>query len=103
MDLSTQLAGMWALSDEGVGKHAAECRAAFPWFDQLSEPRRAVIIGLCSRLGVQQLLAFGRMLDSIRDERFAHAAELLRQSHWARSTPKRAVRLAYMLETGEWN
>lgn len=97
-------------SDEKIGEtltsdiaeKTAQCRENFTWFDALGEPRQAVLIGMCFQMGMSRLLGFHDTLASIRDERFAHAAECMRQSRWARQTPKRAVRLAHQLESGEW-
>jgi lysozyme len=90
--------------DEDIAEATAEVRKAFPWFDRLSnEPRRAVIIGMCFQMGIGRLSKFHETLAAMRDEKWDHAANCMRDSLWARQTPKRAARLARQTETGEWN
>jgi lysozyme len=85
-----------------IAEATKECAAHFQWFASLNEPRQAVLIGMCFQMGMDRLLGFHRTLDCIRDQRYADAAEHMRQSVWARQTPKRCIRLAYQLESGEW-
>lgn len=91
-----------AALDADIAEATEECRANFPWFDRLNDPRQAVLIGMCFQMGMERLLEFKHTLGDVRDERWPNAAEGLRQSLWAHQTPKRAIRLAYQLETGEW-
>ena len=90
--------------DEDIDKATQQVRKALPWFDKLTnEPRRAVIIGMCFQLGINGLLKFRDTLAAMRDEKWDHAANCMRDSLWAKQTPKRAARLARQAETGEWN
>lgn len=89
--------------DADIAQKISQCRQMFPWFDRLNEPRQAVIVGMCFQMGINRLLKFQNTLASVRDERYANAAEGMRQSQWARQTPKRAYRLAHQMETGEWS
>jgi len=88
--------------DEDIAEKEGQCRWHFPWFATLNEPRQAVILGMCFQMGIGKLLAFKQTLAAVRDERYAHAAECMRQSLWAKQTPKRAKRMAYQMETGAW-
>lgn len=88
--------------DDDIAKKTAEVRKAIPWFDGLNEPRKAVVVGMAFQMGTAGLLAFKRTLAAMRDERWAEAANGMRNSLWARQTPKRAKRLAMQAETGEW-
>jgi len=85
-----------------IAEKTAQVKAALPWFGQLNEPRQAVIIGMCFQMGLEGLLTFKRTLGSVRDERYADAANGMRNSLWARQTSKRARRLADQMESGEW-
>lgn len=89
--------------DADIAEKTAQCRQHFPWLDSLNEPRKAVIIGMCFQMGIRGLLGFKRMLDSVRDEKWANAANEMRTSRWAKQTSKRAHRLAAQMESGEWN
>lgn len=99
---------MW--SDEKIGQQldadiadkTARVRSHFPWFDGLNEPRKAVLIGMAFQMGINGLLGFRNTLASMRDERWADAANGMRSSLWAKQTKRRANRLAMQCETGEW-
>lgn len=85
-----------------IAEKTAQVKSALPWFGQLNEPRQATIIGMCFQMGLAGLLTFSRTLGAVRDERFADAANGMRNSLWARQTSKRARRLADQMESGEW-
>jgi lysozyme len=91
-----------AAFDLDVNLAITECERKFPWFFSLTDPRQAVIIGMCFQMGMTRLLGFTRMLRSVADEHYANAAEEMRQSVWAHQTPKRVIRLAFQLESGNW-
>jgi lysozyme len=91
-----------AAFDADVATAERGCLDNLPWFSQLDEVRRAVLIAMCFQMGVRRLLGFVNMLAAVRDEHYAHAAEQMRQSVWARQTPKRALRMALQMETGAW-
>jgi len=74
----------------------------FPWFHTLNEPRQAVLVGMIFQMGLAGTLKFVRTLDDMRDERWANAAEGMRQSKWAKQTPMRVRLLAAQLESGSW-
>jgi len=90
------------LLDNDIAKVKAQIAQKLPWFTALDEPRQAVLIQMAFQMGIDGLMGFTRTLGSIRDQRYAEAAENMRQSLWAKQTPKRAVRLAYQMEMGEW-
>jgi lysozyme len=73
-----------------------------PWFDGLNEPRQAVLIGMAFQMGGAGLAKFVQTLGAVRDARWYLAAECMRQSTWAKQTPRRANMLAHQMETGEW-
>lgn len=83
-------------------KAREECLIAFPWFVTLNEPRQAVILGMVFQMGLSRTKKFVNTLAAVRDGHWAHAAEGMRQSLWARQTPSRVARLAHQMEIGEW-
>ena len=85
-----------------VKRCESQLRAALPWYDTLSEPRQAVLINMAFQMGVAGLLSFKQTLAAIRDQHFAHAANLMLDSLWAKQTPARARRMSRQMETGEW-
>lgn len=88
--------------DADIDEASTECREHFRWFDALNDPRKAVLIGMVFQMGIDRTLKFVHTLEDVRDERYANAAEGIRQSVWAKQTPKRAILLASQLETGNW-
>lgn len=79
------------------------CAHAFsPWFVNLTEARQAVLIAMAFQMGMHRLGGFVNMLAAVRDGHYATAAEHMRLSLWARQTPKRATRMAYQMEAGDW-
>jgi len=88
--------------DEDIAEKLAQVRKHIPWYDRLSEPRQAVLVGMCFQLGLTGLLGFNRTLGSIRDERWADAANGMMASKWYTQTPNRVRRLARQIEVGEW-
>lgn len=90
------------LLDNDIFKVTTQLSAAFPWFNGLNEPRKAVLIGMAFQMGMKGLVSFKTSLSNIRDEHYANAAESMRQSLWAKQTPARALRMATQMETGEW-
>lgn len=91
------------LLENDIREKTHEVMQALPWAASLNEPRKAVLIGMAFQMGLKGLLNFKLMLASCRDERYADSAEQMRQSKWAKQTPKRAKRMAAQMETGEWN
>lgn len=91
-----------------IAKVSSRLDVALPWFRALNEARQGVLLNMAFQLGVgndeppRGLLGFRLMLGALRDERWADAAEQMRRSKWATQTPKRCVRLARQVETGEW-
>jgi lysozyme len=85
-----------------IARIDADLRARLDWFGTLSEARQGALLNMAFQMGVPGLLKFKQTLAALRDERYAHAAELARRSLWARQTPERAKRICLQLATGEW-
>ena len=94
---------------QAIAEKTEQCRARIPGFETLNEPRQAVLIGMCFQMGSgsaappRGLLGFQHTLSLIRQGNFTEAAKGMRSSNWAHQTPKRAIRLAQQMETGEWS
>lgn len=73
-----------------------------PWFDELDEPRKGVLINMAFQLGVAGLLEFKRTLTLIQNGDYGQASIQMLLSKWAMQTPERARRLAKQMKTGEW-
>ena len=86
------------LLDNDIGEAVATARHLVSSFDALSEPRKAVLVNMAFNLGYSRLSGFLRMLQAIRDGRFADAAHEMRDSDWAVQVGPRAERLAKIME-----
>lgn len=88
--------------DRDVATAETGCMDNLPWFNQLDEVRRAVLIAMCFQMGINRMLGFDNMLKLCGEGNYSAAAQHMRNSLWARQTPKRAIRMADQLETGRW-
>jgi lysozyme len=75
---------------------------ALPWFDNLDDVRKGVLLNLAFQLGTAGLLQFKQTLAAIEGQRYDEAAFDLLQSKLAQQTPARVKRLAEQLRTGLW-
>jgi lysozyme len=72
-----------------------------PWWRELSDVRRKVLIDMAFNLGVQGLMKFRNTMASVQAGDYARAADGMLASRWAEQVKGRAVRLAQMMRTGE--
>jgi lysozyme len=75
---------------------------ALPWFQDLDDARKGVLLNMSFQMGTDGLLQFRRTLDHIRLGKYIEAADAMLQSLWAKQTPERAQRLAKQMLTGQW-
>jgi lysozyme len=75
---------------------------SLPWFQDLDDARRGVLLNMAFQLGTEGLLKFERTLALIRDGKYENAAHAMLQSLWAKQTPERAKRMADQMLTGLW-
>ena len=73
----------------------------FTWLQDLNEARQIVLFDMAYQMGVNGMLSFTSMINSLRAERYHEAAEHLLDSKYARQTPNRAQRNAEILRSGE--
>lgn len=69
-----------------------------PWWRNLSETRREILINMAFNLGISGLLQFKDMLNHLENNRFAEAAQEMRDSLWRRQVGDRALELARRME-----
>lgn len=75
---------------------------ALPWFQNLDDARKGVLLNMAFQMGTDGLLAFKNTLAEIRAGDYSTASEMMLQSKWATQTPERAMRLAVQMKTGVW-
>lgn len=91
----------YALLDNDIAAAMAPLMA-LPWFNALDEVRRAVLIDMCFNMGWRVLSTFKVTLAAIEAGDYMRAVTNMLQSKWAGQVGPRAVRLAKMMETGQW-
>lgn len=75
---------------------------ALPWFQNLDDVRKGVLLNMAFQLGTEGLLGFKNTLAKVESGDYAAAAAMMLQSKWATQTPERAQRLSKQMESGVW-
>jgi lysozyme len=75
---------------------------ALPWFQDLDDVRKGVLLNMAFQLGTEGLLRFERTLALVKDGKYENAAAAMLQSLWAKQTPERAKRMADQMRSGLW-
>lgn len=73
-----------------------------PFYDELDEVRKAVLINMAFNLGLFGLMAFKKFLNLLSTKQFAQASIEMLDSAWAKQVKNRALVLSQMIKTGEW-
>ncbi len=77
-----------------------EAEKAFPWYGNLTDTRKAVILSMLFQLGLAGVQGFHEFLLAVEHQNWARAAAEMKASLWAQQTPERAKKLAEQMETG---
>jgi lysozyme len=85
-----------------IQRRTKDLSILLPWFDELDEARKGVLVNMAFQLGTNGLLNFKKTLESVRRGHYVAAANEMLQSKWADQTPMRAERLAKQMMTGVW-
>jgi lysozyme len=78
-----------------------ELDKALSWWRKLDPVRQRVLLNMAFNLGIPKLLKFRNTLAAVDRGQWDKAADGMMNSAWAVQTGQRAVRLAYMMRTGE--
>ena len=73
-----------------------------PFFNDLDDARKGVLINMAFQMGVEGLLSFHNTLRCIGEGKWEEAAISMSNSLWAKQTPERCKRLQEQIRTGEW-
>ena len=79
-----------------------ELTKRLPWFQDLDDVRKGVLLNMSFQLGVDGLMAFKNTLSLVSKGDYASASDAMLDSQWADQTPNRAKRLADQMKTGVW-
>jgi lysozyme len=85
-----------------VEKVEADLERTFPWYHELDDVRKAVLIDMCYNMGISTLKQFYTTLGLIKDGNYTEASRQMLKSLWAKQVKGRAKRLSRMMETGQW-
>jgi lysozyme len=85
-----------------IEKCEVELERTFPWYNELDEVRKAVLVDMCYNLGITSLSKFYTTLGHIKDGDYQEASRQMLKSLWARQVKGRAKRLSRMMESGQW-
>ena len=72
-----------------------------PYYNELDDVRRLVVVDMVFNMGLEKFLRFKRMDAALNVGDYVNAAIEMLDSKWARQVGVRATRLAYMMKTGE--
>lgn len=84
-----------------ISKAIEALENSLPWWTQLNEPRRRVLVDMAFNLGIDGLLKFKHTLLAIKEGRYLDAKAGMLASAWAGQVGDRAQRLADIMEKGE--
>lgn len=90
------------LLSNDIAEIEGELDRRLPWWRQLSDARRAVLMVMAFQMGVDGLLGFKNTLAMVKAENFDGAARGMLASLWARQTPERAHRMSEQMRVNEW-
>ena len=76
---------------------------AIPWWREMNDTRRAVVVSMAYQMGVSGLMKFRRTLRAMQAGDYAGAAKGMRSSLWFKQTPGRAKRAARAMESGTFD
>jgi len=101
------------IEDRGISQDEAEyllnndinhclndLEVSLPFFKDLDEPRKIVLLNMCFNVGIPTLMQFRKMRDAIEKHDYAEASKQMLDSTWAKQVGHRADRLAYIMEVG---
>jgi lysozyme len=71
-----------------------------PWFDELDDVRKSVIVEMLFNLGPKRFMSFKGMIEAIANGQFEIAADEMLDSLWAKQVKGRARTLAQLMNTG---
>ena len=90
------------LLNNDITTRVESLQSKLPWFDDLSDVRKGVLLNMSFQLGITGLMGFGRTLEMVKMGDYVNAADNMLKSKWAQQTPARANELANQMRTNTW-
>jgi lysozyme len=72
---------------------------AFPWFQNINNEAKSVIINMCYQLGIRGFSKFKKTIYLLETEQYDDASIEMLDSLWAKQTPNRAKELSETLRS----
>lgn len=85
-----------------IARCEKECKKRIPFFDKLDDQRQYALLDMTFQLGIKGVKKFKRMLEALGRGNYHEAAAQCLDSTYAKQTPKRAQRIAKLIDTGVW-
>lgn len=89
--------------DNDIARCMNECVHAFPWFSDLNDERKAVLLNMCFNMGITKLLKFKKFLEAMSQDNYNVAAIEMMESLWAKQVGRRALELANLMRGEDVN
>jgi lysozyme len=90
------------LLNNDIDDRIDELTRRLPWFQNLDDARKGVLLNMSFQMGVEGLLGFKNTLAMVQAGDYEGAARGMLQSKWADQTPARARRMSEQMRTGKW-
>lgn len=90
------------LLQNDINERIDQLMRRLPWFQDLDDARKGVLLNMSFQMGVEGLLGFKNTLAMVERGDYLKASEGMLQSLWARQTPERSKRLSEQMRSGEW-
>lgn len=87
------------LLGEDIDTAVTDCQALFPKFADLSDVRQRVLADMMFNLGRTKFEEFKKMIENIKAEKFAAAADEMKASKWYKQVKARGKTLEAMMRT----
>lgn len=88
------------LLNNDIGLVVADLDRTFPWWSELTENRKRVLIDMAFNLGISGLSGFHKALAAMESGEYTDAASEMLDSRWAVQVGDRAQSLAAMMREG---
>ena len=85
-----------------IDRTEARLRTELPWYLNLDDARKGVLVNMAFNMGVDKLLAFHNTLAFVQSGQYDKAADAMLDSLWAKQVGIRAKRLAEQMRSGQW-
>jgi lysozyme len=90
------------LLNNDIDDRINELNRRLPWFQNLDDARKGVLVNMSFQMGVDGLMGFKNTLKLVEQGKYENAAHAMLQSLWAKQTPERAKRMSEQMRTGLW-